>query len=165
MLFTVENGHQRPDHIIEPLLIIKRKTSLSHFEQYPFEHGRSNDRIARRGFLGNTVKYALGLSMGRVDTYIYQRHDSSRAILLQPVDSLETANESQGGRNRSISCHGALRGLRFHFPPNGLKPPASSRSASAAHARLHHRFHVEWVTKYREKVLQGPMRERIGEII
>jgi putative transposase len=46
-----------------------------------------------------------------------------------------------------------------------LKPPASSRSASAAHARLHHRFHVEWVTKYREKVLQGPMRERIGEII
>ena len=66
MLFTVENGHQRPDHIIEPLLIIKRKTSLSHFEQYPFEHGRSNDRIARRGFLGNTVKYSLGLIYGQV---------------------------------------------------------------------------------------------------
>ena len=66
MLFTVENGHQRPDHIIEPLLIIKRKTSLSHFEQYPFEHGRCNDRIARRGFLGNTVKYSLGLIYGQV---------------------------------------------------------------------------------------------------
>ena len=106
----------------------------------------------------------LDLWAGSTDT-VYQRHNSARVILLRLLGSLETANESQCGRNRSISCHGALRGLRFHFPPNGLKPPASSRSASAAHARLHHRFHVEWVTKYREKVLQGPMRERIGEII
>ena len=84
--------------------------------------------------------------MGRFDTYIYQRHDSARAILLQPVGSFETANETQGGRNRSISYHEALRGLRFNFPLNGLKPPDPSRSASAAHARFHHRFHVVWVT-------------------
>ena len=51
MLFTVENGHQRPDHIIEPLLIIKRKTSLSHFEQYPIEHGRSKIVLRAEVFL------------------------------------------------------------------------------------------------------------------
>ena len=32
---------------------------------------------------------------------------------------------------------------------------------SAAHTRFYHRFHVVWVTKYRYKVLQGPMRQRI----
>ena len=37
--------------------------------------------------------------------------------------------------------------------------------SSSAHTRFYHRFHVVWVTKYRHKVLQGPMRERIREII
>ncbi|PHQ98446.1 MAG: hypothetical protein COB39_08875, partial [Marinosulfonomonas sp.] len=40
----------------------------------------------------------------------------------------------------------------------------NSTSASA-HTRFYHRFHVVWVTKYRYKVLQGPMRDRIREII
>jgi len=35
----------------------------------------------------------------------------------------------------------------------------------SAHTRFYHRFHVVWATKYRYKVLQGPMRERIREII
>mgnify|MGYP001345793199 CR=1 FL=1 len=39
------------------------------------------------------------------------------------------------------------------------------RCSSAAHTRFYHRFHVVWVTKYRYKVLQGLMRERIREII
>ena len=39
------------------------------------------------------------------------------------------------------------------------------RYSSAAHTRFYHRFHVVWVTKYRYKVLQGPMRERIRKII
>ena len=39
------------------------------------------------------------------------------------------------------------------------------RYSSAVHTRFYHRFHVVWVTKYRYKVLQGPMRERIREII
>ena len=39
------------------------------------------------------------------------------------------------------------------------------RYSSAAHTRFYHRFHVVWVTKYRYKVLQGPMRQRIREII
>lgn len=39
------------------------------------------------------------------------------------------------------------------------------RYSSSAHTRFYHRFHVVWVTKYRYKVLQGPMRERIREII
>ena len=37
--------------------------------------------------------------------------------------------------------------------------------SSSAHTRFYHRFHVVWATKYRHKVLQGPMRERIREII
>ena len=36
---------------------------------------------------------------------------------------------------------------------------------SVAHTRFYHRFHVVWVTKYRYKILQGLMRERICEII
>tara|TARA_B110000003_G_scaffold269134_1_gene299688 strand:- start:87 stop:446 length:360 start_codon:yes stop_codon:yes gene_type:complete len=40
MLFTVENWYCRPDHVVKPFLIIKRKTSLSHFEQCPFKHRR-----------------------------------------------------------------------------------------------------------------------------
>ena len=39
------------------------------------------------------------------------------------------------------------------------------RYASADHTRFYHRFHVVWGTKYRYKVLQGLMRERIREII
>ena len=39
------------------------------------------------------------------------------------------------------------------------------RYSSAVHTRFYHRFHVVWVTKYRYKVLQSLMRERIHEII
>ena len=39
------------------------------------------------------------------------------------------------------------------------------RYSSAAHTRFYHKFHVVWVKKYRYKVLQAPMRERIREII
>ena len=39
------------------------------------------------------------------------------------------------------------------------------RYSSGAHTRFDHRLHVVWVTKYRFKVLQGAMRERLREII
>ena len=39
------------------------------------------------------------------------------------------------------------------------------RYSSAAHTRFYHKFHVVWVIKYRFKVLQDPMHERIREII
>ena len=39
------------------------------------------------------------------------------------------------------------------------------RYSSSAHTRFYHRYHVVWATKYRYKVLQGTMRERIREII
>ena len=39
------------------------------------------------------------------------------------------------------------------------------RYSSSTHTRFYRRFHVVWVTKYRYKVLQGPMRDRIREII
>ena len=39
------------------------------------------------------------------------------------------------------------------------------RYSSAVHTRFYHRFHVVWITKYCYKVLQGPVRERICEII
>lgn len=39
------------------------------------------------------------------------------------------------------------------------------RYSKSAHTRFYHRFHVVWATKYRYKVLKGPMRERIREII
>ena len=34
-----------------------------------------------------------------------------------------------------------------------------------SHTRFYHRYHVVWATKYRHKVLEGAMRERIREII
>ncbi|AGI67912.1 putative IS200/IS605-family transposase [Octadecabacter antarcticus 307] len=39
------------------------------------------------------------------------------------------------------------------------------RYSSSGQTRFYHKFHVVWVTKYRYKVLQGAMRERIREII
>ena len=39
------------------------------------------------------------------------------------------------------------------------------RYSSSAHTRFYHRYHVVWATKYRYKVLQGAMRERIRAII
>ena len=39
------------------------------------------------------------------------------------------------------------------------------RYSKAAHTRFYHRYHVVWVTKYRFKVLQGTMRERLREIV
>ena len=37
--------------------------------------------------------------------------------------------------------------------------------SSGSHTRFYHRYHVVWATKYRHKVLDGAMRERIREII
>ena len=37
--------------------------------------------------------------------------------------------------------------------------------STGSHTRFYHRCHVVWVTKYRYKVLEGAMRERIREII
>ena len=37
--------------------------------------------------------------------------------------------------------------------------------STGSHTRFYHRYHVVWATKYRHKVLQGSMRERIREII
>ena len=39
------------------------------------------------------------------------------------------------------------------------------RYSKGAHTRFYHRYHVVWVTKYRHKVLEGEMRERLREII
>ena len=39
------------------------------------------------------------------------------------------------------------------------------RYSSGAHTRFYHRYHVVFVTKYRFKVLQGEMRERLRQII
>ena len=37
--------------------------------------------------------------------------------------------------------------------------------STGSHTRFHHRYHVVWATKYRHRVLQGAMRQRIREII
>ena len=37
--------------------------------------------------------------------------------------------------------------------------------SNGSHTRYFHRYHVVWVTKYRFKVLEGVMRERIRDII
>lgn len=37
--------------------------------------------------------------------------------------------------------------------------------STGPHTRFYHRYHVVWATKYRRKVLEGAMRERIREII
>ena len=37
--------------------------------------------------------------------------------------------------------------------------------STASHTTYYHRFHVVWCPKYRYKVLQGKIRERIREII
>ena len=36
---------------------------------------------------------------------------------------------------------------------------------SGSHTVFHHRYHIVWITKYRYKVLEGALRERIGTII
>ena len=39
------------------------------------------------------------------------------------------------------------------------------RYATGCHTVFHHRYHIVWVTKYRYKVLEGTLRERIRTII
>ena len=36
---------------------------------------------------------------------------------------------------------------------------------TASHTTFYHRYHVVWATKYRYKVLQGAMRERLRDVI
>ena len=36
---------------------------------------------------------------------------------------------------------------------------------SGRHTFFHHRYHIVWITKYRYKVLEGALRERIRTII
>jgi putative transposase len=36
---------------------------------------------------------------------------------------------------------------------------------TGAHTVFYHRYHIVWITKYRYKVLEGAVRERIREII
>ena len=37
--------------------------------------------------------------------------------------------------------------------------------STGSHTVFHHRYHIVWITKYRYKVLEGALRERIREII
>src|ERR1700731_424341 len=37
--------------------------------------------------------------------------------------------------------------------------------ATGCHTVFHHRYHIVWVTKYRYKILEGTLRERIRTII
>ena len=37
--------------------------------------------------------------------------------------------------------------------------------ATGSHTVFHHRYHIVWITKYRYKVLEGALRERIRDII
>ena len=37
--------------------------------------------------------------------------------------------------------------------------------ATGSHTVFHHRYHIVWITKYRYKVLEGTLRERIRTII
>ena len=37
--------------------------------------------------------------------------------------------------------------------------------STGSHTVFHHRYHIVWITKYRYKVLQGKLRERMRDII
>ena len=37
--------------------------------------------------------------------------------------------------------------------------------STASHTTFYHRYHVVWATKYRYRVLQGAMRERLRDVI
>src|SRR6202048_754711 len=41
----------------------------------------------------------------------------------------------------------------------------SMNYTSGSHTVFHHRYHIVWITKYRYKVLEGTLRERIRTII
>ena len=52
--------------------------------------------------------------------------------------------------------------------PQGETPILRSQSmnyTSGSHTVFHHRYHIVWITKYRYKVLEGALRERIRTII
>jgi putative transposase len=37
--------------------------------------------------------------------------------------------------------------------------------STGSHTGFYHRYHIVWITKYRYKVLQGKLRERVRDII
>jgi len=37
--------------------------------------------------------------------------------------------------------------------------------STGSHTVFYHRYHIVWITKYRYKVLQGKLRERVRDII
>lgn len=47
---------------------------------------------------------------------------------------------------------------------SGRVPDMTDYSKSS-HTIFHHRFHIVWITKYRYRVLQGKLRERVRDII
>ena len=56
----------------------------------------------------------------------------------------------------------------------GPKPPSSDGEGfsrfllsytTGSHTVFHHRYHIVWITKYRYKVLEGALRDRIRTII
>ena len=51
----------------------------------------------------------------------------------------------------------------YWFTPILRSHPMSYSRGS--HTVYHHRYHIVWITKYRYKVLEGALRERIREII
>src|SRR6202035_2828546 len=58
----------------------------------------------------------------------------------------------------------------YHAVPTNMQAPPILRSqsmsyTSGSHTVFHHRYHIVWITKYRYKVLEGALRERIRTII
>ena len=72
--------------------------------------------------------------------------------MINPPDKRESQNQANENPVDSKFTRDAL-GQKIILYSKSVKP------------RFYHRFYIVWVTKYRYKVLQGPMRERIREII
>ncbi|MGH6819489.1 MAG: transposase, partial [Methylocella sp.] len=58
------------------------------------------------------------------------------------------------------------RGARANPEPNRIPLLAKTGRAelisrTSYHTVFHHRYHIVWITKYRYKVLEGALRERI----
>src|SRR5664279_2191428 len=63
-----------------------------------------------------------------------------------------------------------MKARRDHIPASaialsrGRLSGARPSCTSGSHTVFHHRYHIVWITKYRYKVLDGALRERIRTI-
>ena len=123
------------------------------------------------GDMGQAVAIQIKAEGLNVYTALEQRSERTR-VLAREAGITDAGKVGQLVAECDVVLSIINPGAAVDFPLLGFKPPSSDGDwlesmsySTGSHTVFYHRYHIVWITKYRYKVLQGKLRERVRDII